>query len=84
MATIGVSAGGLGNPSTRPDGSLQGISAPVPASPATATSRPQPTADEMAPVLAARERQARTFQATEDRLPKTVSQRDQAKAAGLR
>jgi hypothetical protein len=81
MATkIGVSAGGLGNPSVREDGTLQGGSAPVPASPSTP--RAQSTPEEMAPVLAARERQARVFQATEDRLPQPVTARDQAKAAG--
>jgi hypothetical protein len=72
MTTIGVSAGGLGNPSMKGDGSLPGISAPVPVGPESAG---------LAAVLRRREEQDAALLAADARLPRSVSPKDQAKAA---
>jgi hypothetical protein len=62
----------LGEPPTRPDGTIVGNTAPIPVTP------------EMAAVLKRRQEQADAFSAADHRLPRTISPRDQARAAGAR
>jgi hypothetical protein len=73
MPAIGVSAGPQGNPSTEPDGSLRGISAPVPVGVESAG---------LAALVQQQQRDLRGRQWMEDRLPKILRAADQAAAAG--
>jgi hypothetical protein len=66
--------GTMGNPGMRPDGTIAGLSSPVPAPPATAALAKPYGYDERVEAL------WRRF----DRLPEVVSARDQARAAGAK
>jgi hypothetical protein len=68
-------AGALGNPGLKPDGTIEGLSTPVPASTVT----PAPTA--LARPYGPDERLERMYRGLDARLPQGVSVADQARAA---
>jgi hypothetical protein len=65
-------AGALGNPATREDGTVEGLSAPIPATPATAA---------LARPVGHDERLEAAYRGLDARLPQGVSVADQARAA---